>query len=128
MAVANALWGQEGAALQAEFRDLIVRRYDGAMNLVDFRDGAASARHTINRWVADKTRGKIQELIAGGVHADTRLILANALYFMGKWVLPFRQSNTDEAPFYRDGGGTVRTPFMWQCDTFRHVRTKGFQA
>jgi serpin B len=128
MAVANALWGQKGEPLQAEFLDLIVRHYGGAVNVVDFH-GAASARDTINQWVADRTRQKIQQLIPpGGVRPDTRLILVNALYFKGQWVLPFRASDTSEAPFYREGGGTVRTALMWQCDTFRHVRAKGYQA
>ncbi len=129
MAVANALWAQDGAALRAEFLDLIARQYGGATNLVDFHHGAESARGTINQWVADKTRRKIQALIPPGrVDADTRLILVNALYFKGRWVLPFRKANTREAPFYLGGGGTVHTRLMYQWDSFRHVRAKGYQA
>ena len=61
--VANALWSQEGTPLLSEFRSLITRHYGGAINLIDFRDNPEVARVTINRWVEEKTKQKIQELI-----------------------------------------------------------------
>ena len=107
MAVANSLWGQDGAPLQPGFLDLIARHYGGGMNLVDFRRGAEAARVAMNRWVEDKTRQKIRELIpSGGLDADTRLVLVNAVYFKGMWVLQFRRAATRDEPFHLEGGGT----------------------
>ena len=42
------------------------RHYGGVVNVVDFRHATEMARLTINRWVADKTRQKIRELIPVG--------------------------------------------------------------
>src|SRR5438034_11400161 len=104
MAVANSLWGQDGAPLQPGFLELIARHYGGVMNLLDFRHAAEAARETNNLWVEDKTRQKIRELIPpGGLNAETRLVLVNAVYFKGLWVLQFGRTSTREEPFCLEG-------------------------
>jgi serpin B len=130
MAVANSLWGQDGAPLQPGFLDLIARHYDGGMNLVDFRSRAEAARVAINRWVEDKTWQRIRDLIpSGGLDADTRLVLVNAVYFKGMWVLKFQRTDTRDEPFYLEDGGNVRAPLMYQQrDRVRYLRARGYQA
>jgi serine protease inhibitor len=46
------------------------------------------------------------------VHVDTRLVLANAIYFKGKWEDRFHHSLTKEGEFYRLDGSTVTVSFM----------------
>ena len=129
IAVANSLWGQEGATLQPEFLDLIARHYDGALNVVDFRHAAEAARVTVNQWVEDKTRQKIRELVpSGSLNADTRLVLANAIYFKGIWTLPFPKAATRDEPFHLEGGGTVQAPLMHLHEGLRYLRAGGYQA
>ena len=129
MAVANSLWGQDGAPLQPAFLDLIARYYGGGTDLVDFRRGAEAARAAINRWVEDRTRQKIQDLIpSGGVNAYTRLILANAVHFKGRWVEQFDSEDTRDEPFHLQGGGKVEVPLMYQKAEFRYLRGEGYQA
>ena len=130
MAVSNSLWGQDAAPLQAGFLDLIARHYGCGMNLVDFRRDAEAARVTMNQWVEDKTKHKIRELIpSGGVNADTLLVLMNAVYFKGIWVLQFRREATlHDAPFQLEGGGTVQAPLMHQREEVRYLRAEGYQA
>ena len=129
VAVANSLWGQEGAPLQPAFLDLVTRHYGAATFLVDFRRAAEAARGTINRWVEGETKQKIRDLIpTGGVNADTRLVLVNAVYFKGEWVLQFEKARTREEAFYLDGGGTVRTPLMRQQQQMFYLQAEGYQA
>ena len=130
MTVANSLWPQDGAPLQPEFVDLIVRDYDGHINLVDYQKNADAACLEINRWVEDKTRQKIRDLIPpGSLGPLTRLVLVNAVYFKGTWVLKFRKSNTNEQPFFLEGGGKVRVPLMYQQhDRIRYFQGFDFQA
>ncbi len=129
MAVANSLWSQEGAPLEAAFLDLVGRRYGGGANLVDFRRRAEDARTNINRWVEGETRRRIRELIPpGGVNADTRLVLANAVYFKGLWELRFHEKATREESFRMEGGGTVRARLMRQRASIPHVQADGYQA
>lgn len=129
LAVANALWGQAGAPLQSAFLDLIARHYLGSMNLVDFRRSAEAARVTINQWVEDRTRQRIQECIpSGGLDAGTRLVLVNAVYFKGMWALRFRKEATRDEPFHLEGGGKARTPLMHQQKKVLYLLARGYQA
>jgi serpin B len=129
MVVANSLWAQDGAPLRAEFLDVVARHYGGGTNAVDFVGDADAAREAINRWVAEHTRRKIPEVVPpGGLNADTRLVLANAVYFKGRWTLPFSKDRTKDEPFYLEHGGTVRAPLMYQHAWPRYMREEGFQA
>ena len=128
MEVVNSLWGQDGMPLQTGFRDLVARYYGGNMNLVDFRQGT-EARMTINQWVENKTRQKIQEPIpVGYLGADTRLVLVNAVYFKGIWELQFDETATCEKPFHLEGGETVQVSLMYQREKVRYMQAGGFQA
>lgn len=129
MTVANSLWTQDGAPLQAEFLELIAQHYGGGMNRVDFHGGAEAARVEINQWVEDKTKRRIQELIPlGGLDAGTRLLLVNAVYFKGMWVLQFQKAATRDEPFYLEGGGKVQVPLMHQNEPLRYLQGGDFQA
>ena len=130
MTVANSLWPQESAPLQPEFVDLIAQDYDGSITLVDYQKSAAAACLEINRWVEDKTRQKIRDLIPpGSLNSDTRLVLVNAVYFKGTWVLKFKEKDTRDEPFYLETGGKVRAPLMYQQrDRVRYFQGANYQA
>jgi serpin B len=129
MRVASSLWGQDGAPLQPGFLDLIARHYGGDVNLADFRRDADAGRVAVNRWVEDRTRQKIREVIPpGGLNADTRLVLVNAVYFKGMWALQFGKAATRDESFYEEGGGKVQAPLMHQHEEVRYLQASGYQA
>lgn len=129
MIVANSLWIHGGAPLQSRFLDLIARNYGGDVNVVDFQRDAVAVRSTINQHVEDKTKGHIREVVPwGALNADTRLVLANAMYFKGMWARQFSKARTSYEPFYLEGGGTVRAPLMHQRGEVRYMHAHGFQA
>lgn len=112
--VANALWGMEGHKFQPEFLDVLRTSYEAPLQQVSFAESEA-ARATINDWVAEATRGKIQELIPPGVlDALTRLVLTNAIYFKGDWASKFKPQATKPLPFKLLQGKPVKTPLMHQ--------------
>lgn len=129
LAVANSLWAQEGAPLQKEFLDLVTRHYGSSIHPVDFLHSAEAARQAINRWVEDRTKQRIRDLIPPrGVDQGTRLVLANAVYFKGLWELQFPKAATRDEPFYLEDGRSVQTPLMHQLKEVRYARGDGFQA
>jgi serine protease inhibitor len=129
MAVANGLWAQKGARLEASFLDLLLQHYGSSTSAVDFRHRAEKARATINEWVEDQTRRRIRDLIpSGSLNADTRLVLVNAVYFKGKWVLQFWNKATHHEPFWLDNGETVQVPLMHQQERFRYLQGRGYKA
>ena len=129
LALANALWGQDGELVQPEYLDLIARHYQGQMNLVDFRTGAEAARVAMNQWVEEKTRQRIRDLVpTGSLDAETRLVLVNAVYFKGRWAVPFSEEDTRDEPFYSEDGDEVQVPLMREQFRMLHMRAEGYQA
>lgn len=68
---------------------------------IKYVDGnAASITEEINRTVAEKTNGVIQDLIVpGDIDNLIIFIILNCIYFRGKWYYEFRKSTIDEV-FY----------------------------
>jgi len=122
LAVANALWGQKGYGFREEFLTLVKDSYGAGLNEVDFANDAEKARRVINKWVADKTKEKIKDLIKPGVlDSLTRLVLTNAVYFKGDWARKFKEESTGDAPFHVSKKQTQEVPMMYQKGRFNYV-------
>jgi serpin B len=122
LSIANALWGQKGYAVKAPFLARLRDGYAASFPTVDFRD-AAAARAAINAWVEEQTKRRIQDLIPEGLPTtDTRMVLANAVYFKAAWEEPFREASTEDAPF-RAEEGEVRVRMMRRTDRFGYLET-----
>jgi len=116
LVVANSLWGQVDYPFRAEFLALLAENYGAGVRQVDFIDQQKreQARTAINDWVAEATADKIKDLIGRNhLSEDTRLVLANAIYFKADWEHPFL-SGTKEAEFRLLNGQSVTVPLMSQ--------------
>ena len=56
------------------------------------------------------------------------MILANAIYFKGKWVEPFKKDRTKPQDFHLSNGQTTQTPMMVQDGHFQYQENPKFQA
>ncbi len=128
LAVANALWGQKGYSFLKEYLLLIETNYGGGLNEVDFVGAAEAARQTINKWVEQKTKDKIKDLIPQGMlNNSTRLVLTNAIYFKGKWANQFKKERTQDEPFTLLDGQKINVPMMSQTEKFGYTEAEDFQ-
>jgi serpin B len=119
--IANSLWPQEKYPFREEFLNLLKQDYGVTVTPLDYQRQAEQARVTINRWVDDKTRHKIAEIIGPGVLDDlTRMVLVNAIYFKGTWATQFRESATQPDNFYPKPDTTMTVPFMHQRGYFSY--------
>src|SRR5258707_964087 len=101
LSIANALWAQEGHPFLPAFLNIAKGDYQANIKQADFKSAAEAARSEINRWVAERTKDKIQDILPpGSLDAMTRLVLANAIYFKGSWATPFRETETSTQPFH----------------------------
>lgn len=127
--VANSLWGQAGYTFLPAFLDTLAENYGAGLRLVDFKGAPEDARKAINKWVSDRTEGKIRDLIPqGAIDTLTRLVLANAIYFNAAWMHTFEKSATQDGPFYLLDGSQVTAPMMRQNERFPYFAGKGVQA
>ena len=113
LSTANTLWAQEDYKFLDEYFSTIKRYYDGDVTNLDFIKETEKSRVTINKWVEDKTKNKIKDLIPqGAIDGYTRLVLTNAIYFKGDWVLQFDKKKTREADFKVSPEKTVKVQMM----------------
>ncbi len=111
--LANRLYGQRDFGFAPDFLAGLEADFDAALEQVDFAQDPDGVRRAINAWVEKQTEDKIKDLLAEGtIDASTRLVLVNAIYFLGSWQKPFPVDATGDRPFHRAAGGDVEVPFM----------------
>lgn len=129
LAVANALWGQQGEPFLEAYLSLVERHYAAGFRRTDFRNAPDAARRTINDWVSQRTRQRIRDLLQPGVLTpNTSLVLTNAIYFKGTWERPFSAKATVDRPFRLEGQRSIRVPTMHQVARFGYAEDQGVQA
>ncbi len=129
LSTANALWAQKDYPFDANYLKTIKTYYGGGAQNLDFKTNAEGARKTINGWVSDKTAAKIPELFApGSLNEATRLVLANAVYFKGKWYSPFQKTATQAKDFTRADGSKVQVSMMTSQRHYGYAETADYQA
>ena len=118
---ANALWCQSGEHILPDFQKRIEVNYRGGLYPVDFRSETENARRTINAWVEEQTKGKIQDLLKPAhVTPRTLLVLTNAIYFKGLWASPFSREMTAPSDFNTSTQDHDRVDMMNQTGRFRY--------
>ncbi len=128
--IANSLWGQTGFNFEQAFLETIAANYGAGLRLVDFVGAPEPSRQAINGWVEDETEDRIKDLIPqDAITPNTRLVLANAIYFYGGWTMPFQEGGTQDAPFTLLDGAQVSAPMMRQGGSqFLYTAGDGYQA
>ncbi|HET6399370.1 MAG TPA: serpin family protein, partial [Candidatus Thermoplasmatota archaeon] len=126
--VANGVWTQDGYPVREAFLDAVRESFAAEASALDFRGDAAGATKEVNDWVSGRTRGRIPTLFAEGqLDEDTRVVLANAVYFNGGWAQRFDPAATTRQPFRTDAG-PVQADMMRSTARFRYVESDGVQA
>ena len=129
LVIANSLWWQKGFPLKDQFQEIAQDQYGGYLRAVDFHTSADAARQQINDWVATQTQGKIKDMIESGlIHSETDLVLGNAVYFEGRWSIPFDKDETKLSPFHPSSGKSVSVPMMNAASAFSYVESADVQV
>ena len=124
--LANAIWYKEGLYLKPAFVSVNKQFFQAELAGVDFTKPESA--QTINHWADVKTSGKIKQVVRWPFDPLTRVILANAIYFKGKWDRQFDKSKTQPHVFHLSGGGEKPAPTMWQHGDFSYQEDDGYQA
>jgi len=124
--LANGIWYQNGIQLKPAFVAENKNYFLAELAGVDF--AKAKSADIINGWADKATRGKIKNVVQFPFPPRTRVILANAIYFKGKWVDPFDPKATKPHAFHLANGQIEQTPLMWQHRHFSYQEGEDFQA
>lgn len=125
---ANSLWFDNAnspkptyvAAVQGEFGDVIYN--------VDFRNPTTAAA-TINNWISVNTAGHINDILTPrDLPYSTKLVVANAVYFKGKWASAFNQSATQSSQFHLASGLDLIVSMMHNSGNYRFALVDGIEV
>ncbi len=107
MEAANAIWLLPDYAYNEEFVNTCTGDYMSDV----FPLIIPGVKQSVNDWASEKTHGRIKVALDTEPDNLTRIILANALYFLGEWKLPFEANDTYKREF-NTPSGAVKTDFM----------------
>lgn len=127
--IANQLFGEKTYTYDEGFLTRTKEAYGASMERLDFAGAPEPARVHINQWVEQKTEKRIQDLIPPrGIDDQTRLVLVNAIYFLGDWEDPFEKDRTAPAPFFTKKDVSTDVPTMSHTSGFRIAQKDGVSA
>ncbi len=124
---ANALWLADWFEPYEQYLDIARNTYLATVETVDFAGEGKPGVKKVNDWAAEKTRGKIQEVLDDrDVDGSTAAVITNAVYFKGTWLVQFPKEDTREGKFWIDEDG-IDAEFMHVKNNFDYADTEGAQ-
>ncbi len=126
LGLANSIWHRLGMDFKEEFLDLNRTYFDAYITGLDFDD--ESAAPTINNWVNENTKGRIEEIVDDPISQEMIMFLINVIYFKGTWTYEFDPDETKDDVFILPDGSKRPCRMMTQEGDFRYRGTPEFQA
>lgn len=128
LSIANNMFAQVDYHFSDAYFKQIKSYYGADLQNLDFRNDTENARKTINKWVEGKTKDKIKELLIPGILTEqTRLVLVNAIYFLGHWNVSFDPARTSKLPFYVSSESSIQADFMYREGEMNFAELDGFK-
>ncbi|KAM7336139.1 hypothetical protein ACRRTK_004632 [Alexandromys fortis] len=123
LVAANRLFGDKSLTFNETYQDISEIVYGAKLQPLDFKENAEQSRVSINDWVANKTEGRIKDVIPqGAINELTALVLVNTIYFKGLWKSKFSPENTRREMFYKADEQTCPVSMMYQEGKFKYRR------
>ncbi|KAL5705364.1 NADH:ubiquinone reductase (H(+)-translocating) [Ranunculus cassubicifolius] len=120
----GGVWADKSVSMKPEFKFIAQDVYKMRAKVVDFRYKANEVVDKVNNWAEDVTDGHIKHLLPENqLDEETNLVLANAVYFKGKWCNPFEKSATKNHYFSLLNGDDVKVPFMTNYKAVQYIKT-----
>ena len=123
MNIANSMWVNENFKIKKGFEKSNTQFYDATINNIKFDQSAAKA---INDWCAQKTEGKISEIIKE-IDPMAQLYLINAIHFNGRWTTVFHKERTKEEEFTKESGEKIKVQMMHQNTKIPYYEDENIQ-
>lgn len=120
--LSNSLWPEMSFSLDPAFVAQAVQQLGAKIQPIPMNN---VGQKMINNTVSEATHGRIPTTFTEPPNPNTRLILINTIYFNGKWMSPFNQSDVDNLPF-SSPKGEIKVPFLRQVKTLPFYEDQQF--
>lgn len=124
--IANSIWVRKGEAINPKFLSENREMFGAFAKELDFKKEDAAA--TINQWISDATKKKIEKMIDPPITVDVIMYLINAIYFKGQWAEQFDKNNTLDAKFHMEDGNELDIKMMSRKDEVKYGAGDDFKV
>jgi serine protease inhibitor len=122
---ANSLWCSNRVQVRPECAAKLRDIYDSELTTLDF--AAPDAVPRINAWVNERTKSKISHIL-DGLSPLAAMVAVNAIYFKGRWAIPFERQLTRDGLFSTSTGQKKQLPMMCQSSMYSYYEDDESQA
>jgi serpin B len=127
--VSNEAFAQKGYDFERAYLNALSSSFNAGVGLLDYKGNPEAARLTINKWAADRTKGRIPSILEqGDVDTLTRLVLVNAIYLKAAWAEEFDPTNTTDRAFTCADGSLKQVPTMAIESHYGYAAGPGYKA
>lgn len=124
----QAAFIQSDFELREDYKNSLKENFLATLEEVNFKKEPGDAAAVINNWAKHSTKGKIPTIInPEAMPPNLKFLLAQALYFKGKWLNQFNAEHTKPGLFLNADLSKTETLFMHQTEEFRYHKTEDFQ-
>jgi len=114
---ANSLWCSDRVQVRPECAAKLRDFYDAELTTLDF--AAPDAVPRINAWVNERTKSKISQIL-DELSPVAAMVAVNAIYFKGRWAIPFDPELTRDGLFTTLTGQKRQLPMMCQSGMYSY--------
>uniref|UniRef100_UPI00358E0B41 antithrombin-III n=1 Tax=Myxine glutinosa TaxID=7769 RepID=UPI00358E0B41 len=123
LVAANRLFGTKSIVFNPSYQDFSEGHYGAKLLPLNFAEKTNESLFAINNWVAEKTQGKVKNVIPpDGITPETQLVIVNAIFFKGMWKHGFDKYNTYYTDFHPTLDLFCNVSMMEEKGRFRHAR------
>lgn len=123
---ANSIWIREGEAIKEDFLSNNRSNFNAEISELDFSKEASV--DTINKWISDATKGKIDKMLEPPIDPNVIMYLINAIYFKGEWSNKFDTKNTYDYAFNTLSGNTQSVKMMNRTGKIEFKQGEDYKA
>lgn len=123
--IANAIFYHDDFNLKTDFINTNKQYYSAEVKDLDFGNSGKTLQ-TINGWVKNKTRNKIDKILDVIGPSDV-MVLLNAVYFNAEWTYSFDKQSTSNRVFFFENGTDKNVPTMMIKEKFNYFNHNKFE-
>ncbi|KAK0170431.1 hypothetical protein PV328_010995 [Microctonus aethiopoides] len=113
LAVVNKIFTTTGFEMKDTFKEATKTYFRSESESLDFSKAEQSAE-AINNWAAANTKDRIKDIVKPDDVKSAVMIMANAVYFKGKWAKKFNPNLTRPLPFHVSETTTKNVDMMYR--------------
>ncbi len=124
--IANSIWIRHGQEVKENFLSNNESNFNAEIDTLDFsKDSAVS---TINEWIDNATKGKINRMLEPPINPNVVMYLINAIYFKGEWSKQFNPERTYDSTFKTFEGSDLTVKMMSLKDKVLYTEGDDYKA